>query len=313
MSGLTDLPFEQVLGSLFDPAPVSIPLLFRFSDMAPEEMDAFCRFWPQQDGERRRVIVRHLADLSEGNYQVDFGPVFTFCLHDERPDVRLAALDGLEESENPAYISPIIACMTDDEDEEVRSLAAATLGHFLLLAEWKQLPARAVQPAVEALLAQYQADGAPAVVKRAALESLGNTSDDRIPPLIREAYQSGRERLQLSAIFAMGRSADSQWLPIVGQELTNPLVRIRLEAVQAAGGLGDEALVPALIDLLSDEEVEIQLAAVAALGQIGGDLAHDYLTELADDSEFEELHEAIQEALEEMGWLGGDIDLTLLG
>jgi len=313
MSSLADLPFEQVLDSLFGPAPVSIPLLFRLSDMAPEEMDAFCRFWPQQDGERRRVIIRHLTDLSEENYQVDFSPVFAFCLQDEWPDVRLAALDGLDETENPTYIPPIIARMTDDEDEEVRSLAAATLGHFLLLAEWKQLPAQAVQPAVEALLAQYQAAGTPAAVKRAVLESLGSTTDDRIPALIRDAYQSGRERLQVSAIFAMGRSTDSQWLSIIRQELTNPLVRMRLEAVQAAGGLGDEALVPVLIDLLSDEELEIQLAAVAALGQIGGDLAYDYLTELADDPEVEELHEAIQEALEEMDWLGGNIDLTLLG
>ena len=313
MSSLTDLPFEQVLDNLFGPTPVSIPLLFRLSDMAREDMDLFRRVWPQQEGERRRVITRHLADLSEENYQVDFGPVFAFCLQDDRPDVRLAALDGLDEVENPAYIPPIIARMTDDEDEEVRRLAAATLGHFLLLAEWKQLPAQAVRPAVEALLAQYQAAETPAAVKRAALESLGSVTDDRIAALIRDAYQSGSERLQASAIFAMGRSTDSQWLPIIRQELTNPLVRMRLEAVQAAGGLGDEALAPGLIDLLSDEELEIQLAAVAALGQIGGDLAHEYLSELADDPEVEELHEAIQEALEEMSWLGGDIDLTLLG
>jgi HEAT repeat protein len=313
MTNITELPFSQVLDSLFGPEPVSIPLLFRLSDMSAEETAAFHGRWPQQDGDRRRMITRHLADLSEDNLQVDFSPVFAFCLQDERADVRLAALDGLEYAEHPALIAPIIACLTDDEDEEARALAAATLGHFLLLAEWGQLPTRATQAAVEALLTQYNLPETPLAVKRAALESLGNASDDRIPPLIRDAYQSGRERLQLSAIFAMGRSADPEWLPIIRQELSNPLTRIRLEAAQAAGGLGDEALVPALIELLSDEELDAQLAAVVALGQIGGDLAHEYLTELADDPDAEELHEAIQEALDEMGWLGGDIDFSLLG
>jgi HEAT repeat protein len=313
MSSITVLPFSQVLDQLFGLEPVSIPLLFRLSDMSAEDTVVFHGRWPQQDSERRRVIVRHLADLSEENFQVDFSPVFAFCLQDERSDVRLAALDGLENTESPAYIRPIIACMTADADEEVRALAAATLGHFLLSAEWGQLPRPAAQSAIEALLEVYKGVDTATVVKSAALESLGNATDERVPPLIRDAYQSGRERLQLSAIFAMGRSADERWSSIIGQELSSPLARMRLEAAQAAGGIGDEALAPDLIELLTDEELEVQLAAVVALGQIGGELAHTYLTELANDPDAEELHEAIQEALDEMGWLGGEIDFSLLG
>jgi HEAT repeat protein len=312
MSAITEIPFAQVLDKLFGSEPISIPLLFRLSDLAPEDLADFSGRWPQVDAERRRMIIRHLADISEDNFEVDFGSIFAFCLQDDYAPARLAALDGLEHVENPAYISPLIACLTADPGDEARAAAAAALGHFLLLAEWGQLPTPRARAALEALLTQYQADETPTAVKRAALESLGGATDERIPPLIRAAYQTGDTAWQLSAIFAMGRSADDRWSSIIRQELSSPLERIRLEAVQAAGGLGDEALVADVAELLTDEELEVQLAAVAALGLIGGELAQEYLTELADDPDAEELHEAIQEALDEMGWFGGEIDFSIL-
>jgi HEAT repeat protein len=300
------------LGRLFGSEPISIPLLFRLSDLTPEHLADFSGRWPEVDAERRRVIVFHLADISEDNFEVDFGAVFALCLQDEHTPVRLAALEGLAHVENPAYIPPIIASLTADPDEEARAAAAAALGHFLLLAEWDQIPARRTQPALEALLTHYLATETPAAVKRAALESLGGASDERISPLIRAAYQTGETAWQLSAIFAMGRSADDQWVPIVRQELSSPLESIRLEAVQAAGGLRDETLVPDVAELLTDEELIVQRAAVTTLGMIGGELAQEYLTELADDPDAEELHVAIQEALDEMGWFGGEIDFSML-
>jgi HEAT repeat protein len=91
----------------------------------------------------------------------------------------------------------------------------------------------------------------------------------------------------------------------------SPLTDMRLEAARAAGSIGSSDLVPGLEELTEDEELEVRLAAVHALGQIGGDSAFRILERLAEDPDQEELHAAVDEALEEMEWLGGEIGLTL--
>jgi HEAT repeat protein len=86
---------------------------------------------------------------------------------------------------------------------------------------------------------------------------------------------------------------------------------MRLEAIRAAGTLGFSDPVDRLIDLLYDDDLETRLASVAALGQIGSDTAHEALQELAEDPDAEDLWDAIEEAVEEIEWLGGEIDLNL--
>ena len=54
-----------------------------------------------------------------------------------------------------------------------------------------------------------------------------------------------------------------------------------------------------------------RLAAVGALGQIGSDQAYETLASLLDDDEAYDLHEAIEEAIDEIEWLGGEMDLSL--
>ena len=49
------------------------------------------------------------------------------------------------------------------------------------------------------------------------------------------------------------------------------------------------------------------MAAVYALGQIGGDRATELLARLAEDPNYEELYDAIDEALEEMDELEFDL------
>jgi HEAT repeat protein len=303
-------PFTTILDALFDDERVSIPLLFRLSDMEPAEMAEFSARWPRQEDERRQVISRHLADISEENFEVDFSPVFAVCLADPLPEVRLAALDGVWDSSNTALIRPIIQLMEQDEDVRVRALAASSLGHFILMSEWGQLPARVSEPIVAALLAQLDEPKTALPVRRAALESIGAATHPRVAGLIMGAYDSGDEPLQLSAVFAMGKSADTRWSDIVIDEMTSPSAAMRLEAARAAGGIGDEEAIAELADLIGDHELDVRLAAVTALGQIGGDLALKILTDVAEDPDAEELHEAVDEALEEIDWLGGDLDLS---
>ena len=109
----------------------------------------------------------------------------------------------------------------------------------------------------------------------------------------------------MSAVFAMGSSADSRWLPIVIGELQNPASDMRAEAARAAGSIGGSDAVDELANLLGDEDPAVTLAVIEALGQIGGERPAEILQELLGDSDFEDLHELIEEVMEEMDWLGG--------
>lgn len=298
------------MDSLLTDDHLSIPLLYHLSDLSPTDLDHFCDTWKDIDVDRRRIIVRHLADIAEENFQVDFAAVFQHCLADQLAAVRLASLAGLWDSERLDLIAPIIKMVEEDPDIEVRTMAAATLGHYILLAEWQQIPLESADPIVDALLGQLDQEETEQKVRQAALESLGASSHKRVPLEIERAYDSGDADLQVSAVYAMGRSADRRWISIVMDEMTNPQVEMRIEAARAAGGIGLSDAIPELADLAWDDDLEVRLAAVAALGEIGGDAASQILAELIDDPESSDLHDAAEEALEQASWLGEDIDLS---
>lgn len=306
-----ELAFSEVLRQLAEAERVHLPLIYRLSDMSPQEFEAFVAGWPAWPERRRRVVARHMADICEENFVVDFAPAFRFMLGDETPAVRLAALDGLWDSSNLACIDPIIELMQHDPDPQVRASSAATLGHYVLMGEWGQIRERVAGRIVEALLAQFQREDDPVAVRRAVLESLGNAAHPAVPALIDRSYERGGDEMRLSAVFAMGRTADRRWMPIIMDELGSDDTEMRLEAIRAAGNLGFSDPVDRLIELLYDDDLETRLAVVAALGQIGSEAAYEALQELADDPDAEELWDAIEEAMDEIEWLGGEIDLNL--
>lgn len=302
-------PFNEILDELFTNDPLPIHELHRLSDMSVEEHETFRQRWTAVDVERRRAIVRHLADLTEDNFTVDFVPVFMDCFADSDAAVRVAALDGLWDATEMKLISPVIRLLQEDESEEVRTAAAAALSHFVVLAEWDQIPRRAAEPIVTALLAAYDDEKTAVTTRRAALEALGSANHPRIPDLIAKAYESPDEGMQISAVFAMGSSADKGWLGIIMAEMENIDPEMRVEAARAAGQLGSSDAVSYLEKLLEDEDIEVQIAAITALGQIGGDNVHETLLKLAQNPEYDDLLEVIDEALEEMALFAGEFQL----
>jgi HEAT repeat protein len=297
--------------SLREDEDLALASLYRLSDLAPEEIDHFCDQWADVADERRRIVTRHLADISEENFQVDFSAVFAHCLGDKLPAVRVAALDGLWDSERTTLLEPIVGLMLSDPDQNVRTLAAATLGHYVLLAEWDVIPLESVQVAVDALLAVLDVEETPKALRRAALESLSASSHKRVSHLVEEAYDSGDHELQISAVYAMGRTVDKRWLPIVIDEMASSSSEMRLEAARAAGHLGSTEAVGELADLAADDDLEVQLAAISAIGQIGGSLAVQILDDLDGDPDFDHVQLAIEEAMEEAVWLDS-VDMALL-
>lgn len=303
------IPFSEVLENTFEADPIPVHLLFNLSDMEPEDWARFQQAWGKADDERRQVIMRHLADIVEEAYYVDYSPIFKLGIEDESPGVRVAALDGLWDSTDAWFVPLLIGMMQSDPNVEVRTAAAKALAHYVLLAEWGQMPIRVARPIVEALLAEYEQDETAVSVKRAALEGLGAAAHPRVETLIEEAYNSRLADMRLSAVFAMGNSADVRWLPIILAELENLDTEMQIEAIRAAGAMGRSDAVEPLSDMIDDEDSDIRAAVIAALGQIGGDGPQSLLARLMDDEDYEDLHELIEETIEEMLLLGGEIDI----
>jgi HEAT repeat protein len=306
-------PFDVVLDAIFNEEPLSIRRLYRLSDMVAEEQSAFVEGWSALVDGRRQAIVRHLADISEDNFVVDFAPVFVHCLRDGLPDVRRAALDGLWDSTDVKLIPTLTQLMQRDEAEAVRTAAAAALGHYVLLAEWGQLPGHILPDLIETLLAEYDKEETAVSVRRVLLEALGAAGHPRIDQLIEEAYENNDPAMQRSAVFAMGNSADRRWSGTVLDEMESPYEDMQAEAARAAGNIGSSDFVPQLAELAYDEDLTIRIAAIISLGQIGGDEVQQILGNMLDDAEVQELDqvlEAVEDALEESTLLAGDINFA---
>ena len=306
-------PFANILEDLFQADPLPIQELYRLSDMPAEEWAAFTTGWTAVPDERRQAIVRHLADISEDNFLVDFAPIFVHTLGDASPEVRVAALDGLWDSTDLKLIVPITRLLKEDPAEEVQAAAAGALGHYVLLAEWGQLPERILPGLIDTLLAEYDNEETAVSVQRVLLEALGAADHPRVNKLIEEAYENGDQPMQMSAVFAMGNTADRRWTVTVMGEMESPYEDMRAEAARAAGAIGNSDFVPRLAELAYDEDLAVQVAAVTALGQIGGDEVQRILANMLDDPEVEEideLFEAVEEAMEESAMMAGDFNFV---
>ncbi|MCA9902096.1 MAG: HEAT repeat domain-containing protein [Ardenticatenaceae bacterium] len=304
-------PFADILAEIFGTDPLHIANLYRLSDMEEAEENLFWQGWTAVSDERRQAIVRHLADIVEDNFMVDFSPIFARSLQDAQPEVRVAALDGLWDATDLKMIPVITRLLQEDPDVQVRAAAAGSLGHYVLLAEWGQLPERILPKLIETMLAAYDSEDTAVSIRRVLLEGLGAADHPRTNDLIVHAYESGDQAMQMSAIFAMGNSADRRWSVTVLGEMQSPYEEMRAEAARAAGSIGNSDFVPQLAELAYDEDVAVQLAAIAALGQIGGDEVQRILADMLDDSEIEEddeLLDAVEEALEEAAMMAGDFD-----
>ncbi|MGH2538346.1 MAG: HEAT repeat domain-containing protein [Candidatus Promineifilaceae bacterium] len=308
-------PFEQVLEALGQADEVSLALLYYLTDLSQEEKAQFSAYWPTVKVERRRVIVRHLADISEENFQVDFTDVFAQALGDPSPAVRAAGLDGLWDCDRVSLIGPVIELARSDPDQGVRQLAAATLGQFVLLDAWGQLPEAKVEPAISALIALLDDARTPLEVYRAALESLGPAGHPRVEGFIQRAYESDDPRLGVSALYAMGRSADPAWLPIILGEFESPSMEFRREAARAAGAIGDNEAIEPLVELImqKDEDEEVRLAAVGALGMIETEEGLEALQLLYDEPDLEAFQDAIEEAIDGGDFVKDGIAMSMSG
>ena len=75
MATYRDMSFPAVLSALLGGDEVPVHLVYRLSDMSTDDFALFRRDWSEVSEDRRAALVRHMADIAEENYLVDFTPV----------------------------------------------------------------------------------------------------------------------------------------------------------------------------------------------------------------------------------------------
>ena len=303
--------FEKLLQEIGDTSNrLSISRLYSLSEMNKAETLLFQKAWPPIAIERRREIINFLVEIAEASFEVDFGQVFRFCLGDEDERVREAAIEGLWEDDDTALINPLITLLQDDPSSSVRAGAAISLSRYVLLGELDKIKAQRFALVREALLETIHSPLEDLEVRRRAIESIAYSSEEGVLNIIETAYYDEDERMRISAVFAMGRSADPNWSHLVISELESFSPEMRYEAAMACGELELSAATPLLADLANDPDREVQEAAICALGQIGGNEARRILYTCYEEGD-QSLQEAVEEALEQLEFLHGFLDIRL--
>ncbi len=304
--------FSELLAALRDNDLISIPLLYQLTDLQGEELTQFTEAWKEFEPEKKRMIMRHLSDLTEDSYLVQFDPLFYLGIEDEYPPVRMAAVDGIWQSENTRFVQPLVEMAEGDSDISVRATAAATLGQYLLNALFEVIPQRFKRVILPALWRLLDDDDTVPMVKLRALESASQSSDDKIHQYIELFYASPDLESRLAAVRAMGNSGGDQWLPTILEELESKDAPMRLAAANAAGAMGDPQATSFLIDLIDDIDPQVQIAAIYALGAVGGKKAASVLREILKKEDENELRQAAEESLEEIEAFSTGINEYLL-
>lgn len=310
------IPFSQVVKALLDNSkPFSPTLLHRFSDIAVEDLAELKPAWLEIDPNRRVAVLEDLEELAEADTLVLFDDLARFALQDPDARARAVAIRLLWECDDRKLIPIFVRIMEKDADEVVRASAAAALGMFVYIGELESIPTESLQYVEDHLLQLYQGTDTP-LVRRRALESLGFSSREDIPAIIRKSYQSDNKEWVASALFAMGRSADEMWTDSIIGMLDHNEPDVQVEAVRAAGQLELVSAREPLLTMLEEDDLldeDVHAAAIWSLSQIGGPGVLEVLTRLSEESDNDDEADYIEMAIDNLSLAEGMVGFDLLG
>ena len=292
------IPLQKLLDALLD-ADKTLPprYLYRLSDLEHDEAKRLGKIWPQVALWRRQALLEDIIELSSDDILYDFEAFLRQALPDEDPRVRLLAVQALWEYENKNLIPVFILLMEKDPSEEVRAASAAALGPYVFLGAIEELPESTLHHIEDHLLSMVNGDDT-SKVRRFALESLGYSNREEIPPLIETAYASTEKEWVASALLAIGRSGNADWKPQILAMLGSKLPQLRSEAARAAGELEIAQARPTLIELLDDPDENTRASSIWSLSQIGGkgvrEALEAFYERTEDDAELDLLDEALE-------------------
>jgi HEAT repeat protein len=295
------VPFKTIIDSLLDDdQPFPPRFLHRFSDMPRSELDALKEIWVKVSPQRKLSLLDDLEELAEADTLTSFDELAQFLFNDKDGEVRTRAIRLLLESEDVKLIPIYLKMLNEDEHAGTRAAAANALGKFVYLGELDKYPSP-TKKQIEDQLLDTTTNNGDVLVRRRALESLGYSGREEVPPLIEAAYAQKDPDWLVSALFAMGRSCDERWNKQVLSKLHDEREDVRSEAIHAAGELEIKSSRPTLLDLLAEEEdLEIRRELIWALASIGGEGVRTRLEELFDIEEDDVEADFIEEALGEL-------------
>ena len=294
----SELDFEDVITALLDGDTTLNPqYLYRLTDLIDDELTQFEKIWPEIDEWRRLALLEDLEVLFEGDTLLSFEAICRRATEDINPKVRFQALHSLLGYDVHDLIPKFIQILLEDEDVELRAIAAENLGKYIYLGEVDSLSKRMLK-AIERILIGVARGGDSNLVRRKAVEALGYSSHQDVPDLIQKAFNMEEPSWVSSAIYAMGRSLDERWEPLVLKMLVHPVPKIRFEAIRAAGKLEIAKARPFLLKYLENYDQDVQMAAVWSLSRIGGSGLKSLFENLLEDAENETNIQIIEEALD---------------
>ncbi len=273
-------------------------LLYQFSDLPLEDCKVLASSWQSIPVIRRRALLQDLLELSEHDDLLMFEDIGRIALEDSDGECQVSGIAMLLEAEDPKLIPTFLRMLSAaDEAEFVRAAAANALGFYVYLGELEEIKTDLHHKIEDALLLAYAKDPSD-LVQRRALESLGYSSREEVPPLLRFASAKDSEEWLESALFAMGRSADNQWEAIVLEYLDHDNSEVKGQAIHAAGELTlSSARVRLLRQLDREKDDYLRSELIWALSQIGGEgievKFEQLLAKTDDDDEADLLEEAL--------------------
>ncbi len=273
---LEPMDLDTLLRLLQDETIILPPdVLYRLSDLGPDEAQAVAEVWPKLSPARRRGLVEDMHDLLEMSHQFSFLEMGRIALQDPDPYIRHKAIEILWFEDDPHLIPLLLTRLREDPDEQVRATAAAALGDYVFQGEVDELPEWQHRPVVEALLEALADDDEGATVRYRALEAVSYASSvpevrEWIERVYRQSLADNDEDGLRAALFAMGRSADPHWTQYVVLHLHDVRPSVRAEAALAAGRLEMTRVIPDLLHLLEDPNKYVRMAAATALSDLGG-------------------------------------------
>ncbi len=260
--------------------------LYGLSDLSGDDLALLEARWPLVDPEIRVSVVREAFDISLEDYRMQFGRLFLFATGDPDPRVRQQAIAALQYEEDPAAAERLLAILRDDPSDDARSEAARSLGPYVMLAEWEELPPDLAERLSQTLFAIAEDEQESWHVRRRAAESVAAFGpSSRVNSLVQRLYDEDEMGLRASALYAAGRGNQRDWLMVAIEEFENDDAEIRFEAARATGMFEDVDALPGLSELARlDEDVDVRHAAIAAIGSIGGQGAIRILMRLSDSA-----------------------------
>lgn len=289
--------------------------LLGLSDLGSGDLAVLQERWPLVDAELRASVIREAFDIGVDDYRMHFIRLFLFASGDSDPVVRQHAVAALQGEEDPAAAERLIDVLLDDDSDDVRSEAARSLGPYVYLAEWEELPAPLAERLSQTLFTIAESEGESWHVRRRAIESAAAFGpSQRVNALVQRLYDEDEMGLRASALFAAGRGNQRDWLAVAIEEFENEDAEIRFESVRSAGMFGDVDALPGLSELAKgDEDSDVRHAAIAAIGEIGGQGAIRILMRLAEhapETDTAVIDDALVEASLETDPLSFGVDPT---